>query len=151
MICSWKVVMNSFVWLWHPLLPPQQTAALDHFERLKTLGTGSFGRVMLVKHKETGQHFAMKILDKQKVQYSLAQYVREILLVNRWRGEYFWNNGVSSVEIVILGIPRLEEYLYERFSIWNLLAIDLISFFFFFFFFYLFWMKSRLHSVMAVD
>lgn len=45
----------------------QQTAALDHFERLKTLGTGSFGRVMLVKHKETGQHFAMKILDKQKV------------------------------------------------------------------------------------
>lgn len=46
----------------------QQTAALDHFERLKTLGTGSFGRVMLVKHKESGQHFAMKILDKQKVQ-----------------------------------------------------------------------------------
>lgn len=45
----------------------QQTAALDHFERLKTLGTGSFGRVMLVKHKESGQHFAMKILDKQKV------------------------------------------------------------------------------------
>ncbi|TRY65900.1 hypothetical protein DNTS_022766, partial [Danionella cerebrum] len=43
------------------------TAALDHFERLKTLGTGSFGRVMLVKHKESGQHFAMKILDKQKV------------------------------------------------------------------------------------
>ncbi|TRZ02614.1 hypothetical protein DNTS_021779, partial [Danionella cerebrum] len=47
--------------------PAQNTAALDHFERLKTLGTGSFGRVMLVKHKESGQHFAMKILDKQKV------------------------------------------------------------------------------------
>ncbi|XP_034075620.1 cAMP-dependent protein kinase catalytic subunit alpha-like isoform X3 [Gymnodraco acuticeps] len=47
--------------------PAQQTAALDQFERLKTLGTGSFGRVMLVKHKESGQHFAMKILDKQKV------------------------------------------------------------------------------------
>lgn len=45
----------------------QNTASLDQFERLKTLGTGSFGRVMLVKHKETGQHFAMKILDKQKV------------------------------------------------------------------------------------
>ncbi|KAK3532593.1 hypothetical protein QTP86_025349, partial [Hemibagrus guttatus] len=47
--------------------PAQNTASLDQFERLKTLGTGSFGRVMLVKHKETGQHFAMKILDKQKV------------------------------------------------------------------------------------
>lgn len=58
---------------WEHLITPtpssafQQTAALDHFERLKTLGTGSFGRVMLVKHKESGQHFAMKILDKQKV------------------------------------------------------------------------------------
>ncbi|XP_014321257.1 LOW QUALITY PROTEIN: cAMP-dependent protein kinase catalytic subunit alpha [Myotis lucifugus] len=47
--------------------PDQNTANLDNFDRIKTLGTGSFGRVMLVKHKETGNHFAMKILDKQKV------------------------------------------------------------------------------------
>nr|XP_055094142.1 cAMP-dependent protein kinase catalytic subunit alpha isoform X3 [Symphalangus syndactylus] len=47
--------------------PAQNTAHLDQFERIKTLGTGSFGRVMLVKHKETGNHYAMKILDKQKV------------------------------------------------------------------------------------
>lgn len=45
----------------------QNTACLEQFERLKTLGTGSFGRVMLVRHKETGQHYAMKILNKQKV------------------------------------------------------------------------------------
>ncbi|KAG2461311.1 KAPCA kinase, partial [Polypterus senegalus] len=45
----------------------QSTAGLDDFERLKTLGTGSFGRVMLVKHKTTEQYYAMKILDKQKV------------------------------------------------------------------------------------
>ncbi|KAL3996133.1 ER degradation enhancer, mannosidase alpha-like 1 [Sarotherodon galilaeus] len=47
--------------------PAQNTACLEQFERLKTLGTGSFGRVMLVKHRETGQHYAMKILNKQKV------------------------------------------------------------------------------------
>uniref|UniRef100_A0A8C0HBE8 cAMP-dependent protein kinase n=1 Tax=Chelonoidis abingdonii TaxID=106734 RepID=A0A8C0HBE8_CHEAB len=47
--------------------PFQNTATLDQFERVKTLGAGSFGRVMLVKHKETGNHYAMKILDKQKV------------------------------------------------------------------------------------
>uniref|UniRef100_A0A8C5XXV6 cAMP-dependent protein kinase catalytic subunit alpha n=1 Tax=Microcebus murinus TaxID=30608 RepID=A0A8C5XXV6_MICMU len=47
--------------------PSQNTAHLDQFDRIKTLGTGSFGRVMLVKHKETGNHYAMKILDKQKV------------------------------------------------------------------------------------
>lgn len=45
----------------------QSTTCLDDFDRLKTLGTGSFGRVMLVKHKGTEQYFAMKILDKQKV------------------------------------------------------------------------------------
>lgn len=61
---------TCFFLLLTPSSAPQQTAALDHFDRLKTLGTGSFGRVMLVKHKETGQHFAMKILDKQKVRCS---------------------------------------------------------------------------------
>uniref|UniRef100_A0A0N5AT60 cAMP-dependent protein kinase catalytic subunit n=1 Tax=Syphacia muris TaxID=451379 RepID=A0A0N5AT60_9BILA len=42
-------------------------ASLEDFDRIKTLGTGSFGRVMLVKHKSSGQYYAMKILDKQKV------------------------------------------------------------------------------------
>lgn len=45
----------------------QNTAVLDDFDRIKTLGTGSFGRVMLVKHKQNGNYYAMKILDKQKV------------------------------------------------------------------------------------
>nr|XP_046908202.1 cAMP-dependent protein kinase catalytic subunit 1-like isoform X2 [Dermatophagoides farinae] len=46
------------------------TASLEDYERIKTLGTGSFGRVMLVQRKsgpDAGKHFAMKILDKQKV------------------------------------------------------------------------------------
>lgn len=47
--------------------PAQNTASLEQFERIRTLGTGSFGRVMLVRHRDTGQHYAMKILDKQKV------------------------------------------------------------------------------------
>ncbi|XP_023930225.1 cAMP-dependent protein kinase catalytic subunit alpha isoform X3 [Lingula anatina] len=47
--------------------PSQNTAGLDDFERIKTLGTGSFGRVMLVQHKQSKQYYAMKILDKQKV------------------------------------------------------------------------------------
>lgn len=46
---------------------PQNTASLEQFERIRTLGTGSFGRVMLVRHRDTGHHYAMKILDKQKV------------------------------------------------------------------------------------
>jgi protein kinase A len=45
----------------------KNTACLDDFERHKTLGTGSFGRVMLVQHKQDQQYYAMKILDKQKI------------------------------------------------------------------------------------
>ncbi|TRY82605.1 hypothetical protein DNTS_032560 [Danionella cerebrum] len=45
----------------------KSTACLSDFEKVKTLGTGSFGRVMLVKHKQSGQYYAMKTLDKQKV------------------------------------------------------------------------------------
>jgi len=47
--------------------PAQNTASLDTFDRVKTLGTGSFGRVMLVQHKASKSFYAMKILDKQKI------------------------------------------------------------------------------------
>ncbi|CAG5125519.1 unnamed protein product, partial [Candidula unifasciata] len=47
---------------------PPSSSCLDDFDRIKTLGTGSFGRVMLVQHKGEGKtYYAMKILDKQKV------------------------------------------------------------------------------------
>ncbi|XP_065903734.1 cAMP-dependent protein kinase catalytic subunit beta-like isoform X2 [Dysidea avara] len=42
-------------------------AKLDDFTRIRTLGTGSFGRVILVQHKKTNQFLAMKVLDKAKV------------------------------------------------------------------------------------
>jgi len=45
----------------------QNTAHIDDFERIVTLGMGSFGRVMLVQHKQTKRYHAMKILDKIRV------------------------------------------------------------------------------------
>ena len=45
----------------------QGNAKLDDFKRLRTLGTGSFGRVILVQHKDSNNYFAMKVLDKAKV------------------------------------------------------------------------------------
>ncbi|XP_020897505.1 cAMP-dependent protein kinase catalytic subunit 1 isoform X2 [Exaiptasia diaphana] len=56
---------NEFNEKWEK--PEHNTASLEEFDRLKTLGTGSFGRVMLVQHKDSKRYFAMKILDKQKV------------------------------------------------------------------------------------
>jgi len=56
---------DAFVQKWEH--PPPHSVNLESFDRIKTLGTGSFGRVMLVKHKDSGKYYAMKILDKTKV------------------------------------------------------------------------------------
>ena len=58
------------------LLSVQNTAQLDDFDRLKTLGTGSFGRVMLAQHKERKSYYAMKILDKQKVSFQCFNLIK---------------------------------------------------------------------------
>ncbi|KAJ0410103.1 hypothetical protein ATCC90586_001588 [Pythium insidiosum] len=41
--------------------------AMDELEVLRTLGMGTFGRVKLVRHKTTGQPYAMKILNKANI------------------------------------------------------------------------------------
>lgn len=43
------------------------TPKLEDFDVLETLGTGTFGRVRLCKHKSTNRHFALKILKKHEV------------------------------------------------------------------------------------
>ena len=48
---------------------------LDDFDRIKTLGTGSFGRVVLSYHKASSNYYALKILDKQKVFSRLIQAI----------------------------------------------------------------------------
>lgn len=47
--------------------PEKCSIGLEAFTRLKTLGTGSFGRVMLVRMIDGEKYYAMKILDKSKV------------------------------------------------------------------------------------
>ena len=66
-VCKLPKVLCFLCHLFFYYFPLKNTAKLDDFELLKTLGTGSFGRVMLVKIKASQNYFAMKILDKQKV------------------------------------------------------------------------------------
>ncbi len=51
------------------LNPNKDSAGLtiDHFEMLKLIGTGSYGKVLLVKKKDTGIVYAIKILKKKNL------------------------------------------------------------------------------------
>lgn len=69
----------------------QNTAQFEDFERIRTLGTGSFGRVMLVIHRTSNQYHAMKILDKGKVlllclSAATAVIIHKIFTWKLWRG-----------------------------------------------------------------
>jgi hypothetical protein len=44
----------------------QVKASFDDFTEVKSIGEGAFGKVILVRHRETGECFAMKLMDKAK-------------------------------------------------------------------------------------
>merc|ERR1712137_1365885 len=58
---------------------------LTDFDRHETLGTGTFGRVFLVKHKESNAFYALKVLRKSLiVRLKQVQHVnneKEILMI----------------------------------------------------------------------
>ena len=49
------------------LLKPNTKISKDDFLTLKVIGRGSFGKVYLVRHKESGLPYAMKILKKDQL------------------------------------------------------------------------------------
>ena len=48
-------------------LTAKRNFKLDDYQMTTTLGTGSFGRVLLAKNKKTGEFFAMKRLKKKEI------------------------------------------------------------------------------------
>ncbi|GLG97825.1 cAMP-dependent protein kinase catalytic subunit 1 [Gryllus bimaculatus] len=78
------------------------SVTLDDFERLKTLGTGAFGRVFLVRNKRQGTYHALKVLDKGQI-YKMKQIEhtlneKRILLTIRfpfiiWMDFFFKDNS----------------------------------------------------------
>ncbi|CAF0790697.1 unnamed protein product [Didymodactylos carnosus] len=47
--------------------PVKQNIRFDDFDRIRTIGTGSFGRVLLVVRRSANEKLALKVLDKQVV------------------------------------------------------------------------------------
>ena len=62
---------------------PHPKLTKDDFTLIKTIGKGSFGKVLLVKKNDTGKVYAMKVLSKEKViarkQYEHTLSERKIL------------------------------------------------------------------------
>ena len=62
---------------------PQPKLSKDDFTLIKTIGKGSFGKVLMVKKNDTGKVYAMKVLNKEKViarkQYEHTLSERKIL------------------------------------------------------------------------
>ena len=57
--------------------------SLNDFATLQVIGKGSYGKVYLVKKKDTGRHYALKILKKEEIirkkQYEHTMAERRIL------------------------------------------------------------------------
>ena len=49
------------------LMEPGKKISLDDFIRLKVIGRGSFGKVYLVRKRDTGMCYALKILKKDQL------------------------------------------------------------------------------------
>lgn len=82
-------------------LNKNDTAKLDDFESMQILGIGGFGKVLLVKHKQTKKYHAMKILNKEKLvgksQVVRARLEKRVLLSIQFpfviNMDYFFKNN----------------------------------------------------------
>lgn len=52
----------------------QGSPKLTDFVRLKTIGTGTFGTVLLVQHKRSAKYYALKALEKARVCKTLVVF-----------------------------------------------------------------------------
>ncbi|CAH3844545.1 cAMP-dependent protein kinase catalytic subunit 1-like [Pieris brassicae] len=43
------------------------TVSFSNLEHIRTLGTGAFGRVILVRHSNSSKYYAMKVLEKERI------------------------------------------------------------------------------------
>ncbi|CCW61710.1 unnamed protein product [Phytomonas sp. EM1] len=59
---------------------PNENVTLDHFERITILGKGAYGSVCRVRRIDTGEEYAMKIMNKELIDFknvSLERFIME--------------------------------------------------------------------------
>lgn len=53
--------------IWHQTTCVSCSAKPNDFDYLKVIGKGSFGKVLLAKHKKEGTFYAVKVLQKKSI------------------------------------------------------------------------------------
>lgn len=72
---------------------------LGKYEVGKTLGEGNFGKVKYARHVETGQSFAIKILEKSRIldlkstDQVFFFFFKSLFLLCSWMSFFFFNLG----------------------------------------------------------
>lgn len=104
--------------------PSEPTLNMGMFDIAKPLGSGSFGKVYLAKHRESGMICALKILDKESImrQGNERHVKREIEVHSQLRhpgilGFHGWFHDSSSVVLVLeyaIGGELFDVLLLER-------------------------------------
>ncbi|XP_076980556.1 serine/threonine-protein kinase 32C [Tamandua tetradactyla] len=78
-----------------PVFDDKEDVNFDHFQILRAIGKGSFGKVCIVQKRDTGKMFAMKYMNKQQCverdkvrnvfrELEILQDVEHVFLVNLW-------------------------------------------------------------------
>lgn len=86
---------------------------MNDFEYLKLLGKGTFGKVILVKEKATGVHYAMKILRKEVI----------IAKVNTCNSSGALNNSIGTIQLRNRPKILLFSYLSIHFDLQDILKV----------------------------
>jgi serine/threonine protein kinase len=64
----------------------KREVSIDDFTFISTIGKGGYGRVDLFKKKDTGDYFAVKIIDKEKTKWEFIE--KETLILNEISNEF---------------------------------------------------------------
>uniref|UniRef100_A0A665TN33 non-specific serine/threonine protein kinase n=1 Tax=Echeneis naucrates TaxID=173247 RepID=A0A665TN33_ECHNA len=75
-----------------------RTKNMSDFEYLKLLGKGTFGKVILVKEKSSGVHYAMKILRKEVIIAKLFFHLSRERVFTEDRARFYGAEIVSALE-----------------------------------------------------
>nr|XP_025129743.1 serine/threonine-protein kinase 32C isoform X2 [Bubalus bubalis] len=78
-----------------PVFDDKEDVSLDHFQILRAIGKGSFGKVCIVQKRDTEKMYAMKYMNKQQCierdevrnvfrELEILQEIEHVFLVNLW-------------------------------------------------------------------